>query len=158
MGKLAPLMSSAKGEWNTPHWLYARIIEFLGADMLDPCPDWGAGPQVDAFSYEWSGSVYLNPPYGRAIGKWINKLLHDPVGEAILLLPARVDTRWFQPLFERAAYFCFIRGRLKFGGSEHGAPFPSVLVYIGPRPASFYLAFQDLGQMVRPVRFIWEES
>lgn len=161
MGKLTPLMSSATGEWNTPNWLYGQVMEFLGSEASDPCPDLPAELRRDAFSYEWSGNIYLNPPYGRSIGKWINKLLSSPIDEAILLLPARVDTRWFQPLFERADYLCFIKGRLHFNDLPDPlarAPFPSVLVYLGHRPASFYLAFQDLGQMVRPVRFTWEES
>ena len=48
---------------------------------------------------------------------------------AVFLLPARVDTKWFHDLvLPHAREIRFIRGRLKFVGAEHPAPFPSMIV------------------------------
>lgn len=40
---------------------------------------------------------------------------------------------------------CFLRGRLRFSGSEQGAPFPSMTVYLGADVARFARAFERLG-------------
>ena len=150
--RLAALMSSASVEWYTPSALYQRISAFLGPEMFDPC----ACPATDApvglagrengLAVPWRGRVFINPPYGRSIGAWIRKALTEPYDEAILLVPARTDTRWFNPLF--AHTILFIRGRLYF--SEGGpATFPSALVYIGPRARAFAETFGDLGSVMQ---------
>jgi site-specific DNA-methyltransferase (adenine-specific) len=79
----------------------------------------------------WAGRrVFVNPPYGPGIRKWLER-----AGEAdlaVFLLPARVDTRWFHDLvLPHAREIRFIRGRLKFVGAEHPAPFPSMIVVFG---------------------------
>jgi site-specific DNA-methyltransferase (adenine-specific) len=74
--------------------------------------------------------VFVNPPYGPGIRKWLER-----AGEAdlaVFLLPARVDTRWFHDLvLPHAREIRFIRGRLKFVGAKHPAPFPSMIVVFG---------------------------
>lgn len=45
-----------------------------------------------------------------------------------MLLPARTDTRWFHEYIYNKAEIRFLKGRLKFGGSENSAPFPSMVV------------------------------
>ena len=51
----------------------------------------------------------------------------------VMLLPARTDTRWFHNYILGKAEICFIRGRLKFGGSKNSAPFPSMVVVFRPK-------------------------
>lgn len=46
----------------------------------------------------------------------------------VMLLPARTDTRWFHEYIYGKAEIRFIRGRLKFGGADNAAPFPSMVV------------------------------
>ena len=67
------------------------------------------------------------------------------VCEAVALVPARVDTSWFNRLRDYAV--CFIRGRLQFSGHENSAPFPSAVVYLGSRRDAFYGTFSDLGDV-----------
>lgn len=80
--------------------------------------------------WSWGGgAVYLNPPYGRGIGKFMNKANQESKKGIIIvaLVPARTDTAWWHD-------YCiqhevrFIRGRLKFGNSKNCAPFPSAVV------------------------------
>lgn len=154
------MFSSASPEWLTPVPVIARVRYLLGAIDLDPCAESGRGVPAarhytkddDALTKEWTGRVYMNPPYGRDIWRWTTKLLAcTPVAvpEAVMLLPARTDTKWFQPLFELD--LCFVRGRLKFSGGATAAPapFPSVIVYVGHRFRAFEQCFKDLGYVKR---------
>jgi phage N-6-adenine-methyltransferase len=78
----------------------------------------------------WTGRVWCNPPYGREIGKWVEKAV-DSVrrGEAelvVCLVPARTDTQWWHEFVTRGK-FQFLRGRVRFNG-QGSAPFPSAVV------------------------------
>ena len=91
----------------------------------------------------------MNPPYGREIGAWVKHLCREyrmgRTTEAVALLPARTDTQWMERL--DAYPKCFIRGRLRFGNSQAGAPFPSVLVYLGLHAERFAEVFQAIGRI-----------
>ncbi len=74
----------------------------------------------------------MNPPYGREIGKWIEKAKIEASNgsKVVALLPARTDTKWFHENIYNNK-FCeirFLKGRLKFGNSKNSAPFPSMIV------------------------------
>lgn len=121
------LMSSTTDQWWTPEKLLIDVRHFLG-DYFDPCPR--GAPSFDGLTMDWPRRVFCNPPYGRTIGQWTAKARHEIIcnhAEAILLLvPARTDTAWMQPLLDWP--ICFIAGRLKFGDARNSAPFPSALV------------------------------
>ena len=51
-------------------------------------------PEQDGLKQEWKGICYMNPPYGRAIGKWVQKAAESAT-TVVCLLPARTDTKWF---------------------------------------------------------------
>jgi hypothetical protein len=126
--RLAALFSSATGKWATPADLYAALdAEFQFT--LDPCPMDDAERifEQDGLLRSWAGErVYCNPPYGRGVGDWLAKAREADV--AVYLLPSRTDTAWFHDYALSADEIRFVRGRLKFGESEHGAPFPSVIL------------------------------
>ena len=74
--------------------------------------------------------MWLNPPYGRQIGKWVRKAYEEaqkPNTSVVCLLPARTDTAWFHDYCVKGN-ITFLRGRLKFGGCRNSAPFPSMIV------------------------------
>ena len=75
--------------------------------------------------------VFCNPPYGREIGKWVEKAYRtnqEHGNLVVMLLPARTDTKWFHDFIYNKAEVRFVRGRLKFGDSKNSAPFPSMVV------------------------------
>lgn len=160
------MFSSDTDKHNTPAWLVAKVAEFLDGIELDPCTDasnpcgalinWFTSDD-DGLSREWvARSLYMNPPYGRGIGGWTSKLAdhyqRGHIDEAIALLPARTDTKWWQDM---AAYpVCLVTGRLKFNDCQGSAPFPSALVYLGYRWQAFRHSFGDIGTIYVPVCFV----
>jgi phage N-6-adenine-methyltransferase len=54
-------------------------------------------PEQDGLAQTWTGSCWMNPPYGREIGIWVRKAYLESTNGALVvcLLPARTDTRWF---------------------------------------------------------------
>lgn len=149
--------SSNSSEWYTPSSVIDLVIKVMGGIDLDPCSNSVEHPNVpaakhysiaeDGLSQEWSGRVFLNPPYGRTIHRWTQKLRGsfegDEVCQAIALLPARTDTGWMFGL--RQFPRCFLRGRLRFSNAETSAPFPSVVVYLGAAQSVFSEVFGALG-------------
>lgn len=57
-------------------------------------------PQDDGLLMAWHGVCFMNPPYGRTIGQWIEKAWREVqsgrADKVVCLLPARTDTKWFQ--------------------------------------------------------------
>jgi phage N-6-adenine-methyltransferase len=131
---------SQTDEWSTPRDFFNKLDMEFGPFDLDPC----ATPenakcsrfftrQQNGLNQKWIGKVWMNPPYGREIGKWISKAYESSLTGALVvcLVPARTDTAWFQD-FAMRGEIRFIRGRLKFGGSKNSAPFPSAIVVFRP--------------------------
>ena len=95
-------------------------------------------PETDGLAQSWKlpdgGSVFCNPPYGKEIGRWVQKAyLEAQKGTTIvLLLPSRTDTQYFHTYIYGKAEIRFLRGRLRFtdeNSTPYGpAPFPSMLV------------------------------
>lgn len=86
--------------------------------------------QENGLIQDWSGhTVFVNPPYGRVIGKWVKKSYEEGhKTTVVMLIPARTDTKWWHDYVMKAAEIRFVKGRLKFGGSKNSAPFPSAIV------------------------------
>lgn len=149
--------------WITPKWL----IDRLGPFDLDPCAcnpqPWPTAEKMiadpdDGLLHQWAGHVWLNPPYGRALGVWLNRLaLH---GDGIALVFARTETRAFHGhVWPFASVLCFLEGRLTFhypDGSPakngHNSGGPSVLIAYGERAAAKLIQCSDLGAIVYPKR------
>jgi site-specific DNA-methyltransferase (adenine-specific) len=123
------LFSSASVHWATPKDLYDALdAEFHFND--DPCPLHGRG----GLDREWGTRTYCNPPYGQEITKWCKKGYEESLkGKlVVMLIPSRTDTKWWHEYIMKASEIRFCKGRLKFGGSETGAPFPSAIVIFRP--------------------------
>ena len=86
-------------------------------------------PEMDGLKQEWSGVCWMNPPYGKEIGKWMKKAYESAQKGAVVvcLVPARTDTAWWHD-YAMKGEIQFLRGRLKFGNAKTNAPFPSAIV------------------------------
>lgn len=133
---------SADPTWRTPAKTFAELdAEF--AFTLDPAASRPLKPGIEWFDEtdqglwrEWSGRVFVNPPYGRAIADWMRKITleRERCEVIVALVPCRTDSGWWHDHAMAADEIRFIRGRLRFEGVDapagHNAPFPScVLVY-----------------------------
>jgi hypothetical protein len=76
------------------------------------------------------------------------------VTEAILLVNASVDTKWFHQAAAACAAICFVRGRISFdrpdGGRQDPPAFGSAFLYFGDRVDRFRAAFASHGLIMRP--------
>jgi len=127
--------SSKTSEWETPQDLFDSLNKVYNFD-LDVCAtsenakcDKYFTKEQNGLNQEWRGGCWMNPPYGREIGKWVKKAYESSKTGAtvVCLLPARTDTAWWWDYCMKGE-ISFIRGRLKFGGSKNSAPFPSAIV------------------------------
>lgn len=122
--------NSISVEWYTPPCIFEALDTIFD---LDPCaaPHHDYVPAyekyvlpVDGLTQEWSGTVWLNPPYGKQTTVWIDKLIQH--NDGIALVFARTDTKWFQKAMLTASVVCFISQRVKFinglTGKSDGTP------------------------------------
>lgn len=129
------LFSSETVEWETPKDFFDRLNRAFNF-TLDPCANEKNKKCKKFFSVKDNGlskswdneRVFMNPPYGREISKWVKKASEARGGVVVCLLPSRTDTKYFHDYILGKAEIKFIRGRLKFGGSKNSAPFPSMVV------------------------------
>jgi len=135
--------SSKTNEWATPKDLFARLNDEFKF-TLDPC----ATPENakcakfftkedDGLKQSWGDErVFCNPPYGREIGKWVEKAYQSRTlaQVIVMLIPARTDTKYFHQYIygKENIEIRFLKGRVKFGEATNSAPFPSMLVIFRP--------------------------
>lgn len=162
MSSIAP-PAHTRGEhttdsWITPKWLIDRFEPFA----LDPCASdpqpWPCAKRQytiedNGLLQPWSGSVWCNPPYGRALGEWLSRCaLH---GDAIALVFARTETQaFFRSVWPHASALLFLEGRLTFHYPDGSAPRngansggPSVLIAYGSAAAERLRANANLGAL-----------
>jgi phage N-6-adenine-methyltransferase len=146
--KMGVHYSSATAEWSTPQSLFDELNKEFGFDLdvcatdeNAKCGTWFT-EREDGLAQKWTGTCWMNPPYGDEIKRWVQKAWESAEAGAtvVCLVPARVDTGWWWD-YCRYGEIRFLRGRLKFGGGDMSAPFPSAVVVFG-----------------RPAQVVWWES
>lgn len=124
-------------EYGTPHWLFDALdVEFHFT--LDVCASAENAKcqtyftkEQDGLAQRWTGTCWMNPPYGRNIRRWIEKARNSNA-TVVCLLPARTNTRWWFEVVADASEVRFIHPKLQFDGAAHVAPFPSAVVIFPP--------------------------
>jgi hypothetical protein len=120
----------------------------------------------DGLRQEWSGCVFLNPPYARGvINLFVEKLLTEyhagKVTAAVLLTNSFTDTAWFHALAAGGAMFCFVKGRIKFYKADGTIVHPmrgQVFSYFGPSPEAFASEFGRFGDRPRKCITSWQNK
>ena len=166
------LHSSKSVEWYTPRW----VIELAEAAVrgtfdLDPASCEVANRNVQAkriYTEEDNGLIqtwkadrlFLNPPYGRGKNAgakvWIWKLLGERssgnVKQAVLLVNATPDRKWFRPLWDWP--ICFLYDRICFEGPNStgraNPTYGNVLVGFGVDEQRFESALCKHGKVILP--------
>lgn len=157
--------------WYTPIDILERVatVYFPRMPFEDPCtcddaligvPDSipiveGRGDFLATSSIGYR--VFMNPPYSRAVGTagaFTDHLLDimPDWGEAIVLVNASTDTKWWHRLAQHSAAILFVEGRIKFDRVVDGERVPggspryaNCIHYIGKNADLFRHAFSDMG-------------
>ena len=139
------LFASKDHDWRTPDWLFDELdhryrfdLDAAATRLNSKCPEF-LTEKDDALTINWwpGSRVFINPPYGRRVGKFVYKALEQSRrGRLVVLLTfARTDTSWWQDCVPHAAEVIFIRGRLRFHrgeGKTGAAPAPSAIIVFSP--------------------------
>ncbi|WP_163579085.1 DNA N-6-adenine-methyltransferase [Gracilibacillus saliphilus] len=134
------LLSSKKMDWGTPNDFFEELNQEFNF-TLDVCASHDNAKVNNYFTEEdngleqnWHGTCWMNPPYGREIGKWVKKAYEESLKgvTVVCLIPSRTDTRYWHEYVMRAKEIRFIKGRLRFIGATENAPFPNAIVVFGP--------------------------
>ncbi len=143
----SPVLFSSKSDlWPTDQAFFDKMNRRYGPFELDVCASAENAKCArfytsvdDGLQQPWRGRCWMNPPYGKDIGRWIRKAWESSLAGAtvVCLVPARTDTRWWHDYIKPyAAVIDFIKGRLRFGDAKCSAPFPSAVVVF--KPAKLY--------------------
>ena len=128
MKKNADLLPSKTDDWSTPSDLYNY---FMDLGYIDPCP---LNSTIDGLAIDYyKKRLFVNPPFSNLI-TWVDWCIkqYNNGCSVVLLMPARTDTKYFHKLLSYHPRIVFFEGRLKFGGSNQCAPFPTILVELTP--------------------------
>jgi phage N-6-adenine-methyltransferase len=131
----------ARTDWATPWPLFLRYdtefhftLDVCATEANSKCRVW-LSPEMDGLSWAWTPQTcWMNPPFGREIGAWMKKAYEESGRGAtvVCLVPARTCTAWWHDYAEKASERRFIRGRIRFEGAQHNAPFLCVLIVFRP--------------------------
>lgn len=147
-----------QSDWLTPKY----IIDALGPFDTDPCSShnrtWDTAKicytkKDNGLTKPWPGFVWLNPPYGRETGIWMEKLSKH--GNGIALVFIRSETKWFQDYCCSASCMLLLSKRIAFidgttGEANGSASAPSVLIGFGPVAEQRIRESPLLGILVKP--------
>ena len=171
-------LSSDKQNWLTPPY-FLDLVRKIGPISFDPCANplsfvhawWSCyGPEnhIDGLSFRWQiprdTVCFVNPPYGRALALWANKMaadgstiIHKDGAHLVALIPARTGTGyWEKFIWPFADAVCFWHGgtqhpsRMCFYNldgrpADTGATFDAAVVYFGARRDRFKDVFDSYG-------------
>ena len=180
------------GAWYTPPDVIDPARAALGGFDLDPCthPSNPTAARLhysirdSAWKHDWSAElvelarateaasvrVWMNPPFGRGIARWLDAL-HQTIGEvqrlhglpvhALVLVPARTETAWYRDAaWAHAQGVCELAGRLRFARRKAGRFVPGqtarwgcALLYYGPEYARVRRALDGLGHWIRSTSY-----
>ena len=150
-------------EWYTPKYIFDALGTSFNLDVASP-PE---GPRhVPANSFyseksldrEWSGFVWMNPPFGHQSTKrlWLRKFFDH--GDGIALLPDRTSAPWWQEFAPLADAVLFVAPKVKFerpDGSIGEQPGTGTTLFAAGNPATDALIrASSLGQVFQPLRRI----
>jgi site-specific DNA-methyltransferase (adenine-specific) len=147
------LYSSATDNWPTPQDFYDRLNTEFNFE-LDVCSsranhkapfyfalDHTDAARRDGLEADWSdsgatGTVWMNPPYGKTIRAWMAKAFetaHSTGRTVVCLVPVRSSSLWWHDLvLDTGAEVRYVKGRLTFGDATNTAAFGSAVVIYRP--------------------------
>jgi hypothetical protein len=106
-------------EWYTPPELFAALGLTFDLDPAATTSPYGCVPAAefyhrlhDGLAQPWHGRVWLNPPYGPDLPRFVDRMCDH--GHGLMLTASRTETRWWQKAARSADAVCLLRERLHF--------------------------------------------
>lgn len=154
----------ATDEWYTPPYVFRALGCSFDIDVASPgksVTPWIPAEtfiQACSLTAEWSGFVWMNPPFGARNGivPWLEKFFAH--GDGIALTPDRTSAPWWKDFAPRADRILFVSPKIKFidaGGVEGSSPAQGTCLMTAGRrgrEALYRAALNGLGVLVKPVR------
>lgn len=156
--------NSGNDEWYTPPEFIESARMAMGSIDTDPasCEVGQSNVQAvtyftkddDGLSQEWSGNVWLNPPYSKElIGNFVatacEKFESGEFDAACILVNNATETAWGQALLSASTAACFVNKRIKYlnrDGVQNKTGLQGQMVcYLGRDVSRFADAFADHG-------------
>jgi len=115
-------MSDTSDEYPTTPDLWRPLADALGGFDVDPasgCENNAIAETCytksdDGLAQQWSGKVWLNPPFSDKTD-WYRKAVNEVNGgnatTIVALAPVDTSTQWFQNWFSKATAICWLEGR-----------------------------------------------
>ena len=123
MSNLEVHFTNKSNEWETPRSLFKKLDDEFNF-TIDVCATKESAKcerfytkQTNGLAQSWENEVaFMNPPYGREIGTWVEKAYRESLNGAVVvcLIPARTDTRYWHDYIFPNAEIRFLKGRVKF--------------------------------------------
>lgn len=145
---------NTRDDWETPVQLFDALDRIFRFDVDAAADDsnhkvdrWLTGP---CRGDEWCGcglcarwaayghSIWLNPPYGTGLDRWVSNCAASALDGAtvVALLPNGTDTDWFKQVWLTASEIWFLSGRVQFVGSTSSNPKGSIVAVWRPEPTA----------------------
>jgi ParB family chromosome partitioning protein len=154
--------NSGEYEWYTPNEYVEYARNVMERIDLDPATSVKANETIkaeqiftkedDGLLQEWSGNVWLNPPYSQPlISEFSDKLINElpNIDQACVLVNNATETVWFQNMLSRCDAVCFLKGRIKYldeNGDASNSPLQGqTIIYFGKNHDDFINKFNELG-------------
>jgi site-specific DNA-methyltransferase (adenine-specific) len=136
--------------WSTPQSLFDKLdaefhftFDLCAVPHNAKCSEFFT-PARDALKQPWPfGVLWLNPPYGRGIEKWMERAcLHAAAATIVCLVPTRTNAPWWHDYVMKANEIRFIRKKVSFVGNKKGVAFTghAVVVFRTPRRTSPFVS------------------
>lgn len=101
------MFSSKTDNWSTPKDFFLKLVEEFWEFDLDPAADEINHKakkyftrEMDGLSQPWEWKVFCNPPYGRELGKWVEKCSRERERESIFDMFTHTRENWYE-IFSR---------------------------------------------------------
>ncbi len=154
--------SSKRHDWQTPQELFESLdqvfrfqLDAAASSENKKCLRYfSTRPLSNAFDHSWNvgGWVWVNPPYGKQVGRWFDKAISesDKGARIVMMCMACTETKWFQSAWNHCAEIWLLTPRVKFVQPGEKT---------GPAPKGSALYIFDRVHVPRVVRmFNWKRG
>jgi hypothetical protein len=153
-------------EWYTPPHIFHALN--VGFDMDVASPGKAVTPWIPAGEFitnrslerDWTGFVWMNPPFGGRNGlvPWLEKFIKH--GDGIALVPDRTSAPWWQQFAPMMDLTLFVARKIKFidgrTGERGKSPAQGTCLFgmgDSARAALYAATRKDFGHLMQPAIF-----